>query len=117
MSPSFVRGNRLIVVQEPPSKVAQSKPSTISFGASTHPQMGDKLTVGGRKKGGWLRVKNPRRAQASLSFLSWRGKLLALPRSLFMVFVRYCGLQVCCAHTGGATSIFEMGVWELDGGA
>ena len=59
MSP-IVRGNRLIVVQEPPSKVAQSKPSTISFGASTHPQMGDKLTVGGRKKGGWLRVKNHR---------------------------------------------------------
>lgn len=52
MSP-IVRGNRLIVVQEPPSKVAQ-------VGGSSHPQMGDKLTVGGRKKGGWLRVKNQR---------------------------------------------------------
>lgn len=59
MSP-IVRGNRLIVVQEPPSKVAQAKPSTIPFGGSTRPQMGDKLTVGGRKKGGWLRVKNQR---------------------------------------------------------
>ena len=59
MSP-IVRGNRLIVVQTPPSMVAQATPSTISFGASTHPQMGDKLTVGGRKKGGWLRVKNQR---------------------------------------------------------
>lgn len=52
MSP-IVRGNRLIVVQEPPSKVAQ-------VGGSSCPQMGDKLTVGGRKKGGWLRVKNQR---------------------------------------------------------
>ena len=59
MSP-IVRGNRLVVVQEPPSKVAQAKPSTIPFGGSTRPQMGDKLTVGGRKKGGWLRVKNQR---------------------------------------------------------
>lgn len=59
MSP-IVRGNRLVVVQEPPSKVAQAKPSTIPFGGSTRPQMGDKLTVGGRKKGGWLRVKNHR---------------------------------------------------------
>ena len=49
MAPSFVRGNVVYVHSTPPT-----------WAGKAAPEAGDRLTVGGRKKGGWLRVKNHR---------------------------------------------------------
>lgn len=49
MAPSFVRGNVVYVHSEPPM-----------WAGASPPLKGDRLTVGVRKKGGWLRVRNHR---------------------------------------------------------
>lgn len=49
MAPSFVRGNVVYVHSEPPM-----------WAGAYPPNKGDRLTVGVRKKGGWLRVRNHR---------------------------------------------------------
>ena len=54
MAPSFVRGNVLFVHSAPPA-----------WAGAVSPLKGDRLTVGLRKKGGWLRVRNHRTGEVS----------------------------------------------------
>lgn len=54
MAPSFVRGNVLFVHSAPPA-----------WAGAVSPMKGDCLTVGVRKKGGWLRVRNHRTGQVT----------------------------------------------------
>ena len=54
MAPSFVRGNVLFVHSAPPA-----------WAGAVSPMKGDRLTVGLRKKGGWLRVRNHRTGEVS----------------------------------------------------
>ena len=54
MAPSFVRGNVVYVHSAPPA-----------WAGAVSPMKGDRLTVGLRKKGGWLRVRNHRTGEVS----------------------------------------------------
>lgn len=54
MAPSFVRGNVLFVHSAPPA-----------WAGAVAPLKGDRLTVGLRKKGGWLRVRNHRTGEVT----------------------------------------------------
>ena len=56
----IVRGNKLLVVDEPPACIAQKMPTKDKWGIHSHPKIGDQLWVASRKKNGWLRVKNAR---------------------------------------------------------
>lgn len=61
MAPSFVRGNIVYVHSVPPM-----------WAGANPPRKGDRLTVGARKKGGWLRVRNHRNGDlTSLRVGAW----------------------------------------------
>ncbi len=69
MAPSFVRGNVVYVHSTPPV-----------WAGAVSPMKGDRLTVGVRKKGGWLRVRNHRTGEvSSLRVGPWIQKTPASP--------------------------------------
>ena len=73
MAPSFVRGNVVYVHSEPPM-----------WAGASPPNKGDRLTVGVRKKGGWLRVRNHRTGDVtSLKVGPWIQKvpIQAVPKN------------------------------------
>ena len=73
MAPSFVRGNVVYVHSEPPM-----------WAGAYPPNKGDRLTVGVRKKGGWLRVRNHRTGEVtSLKVGPWIQKvpIQAVPKN------------------------------------
>ena len=74
----IVRGNKLLVVDTPPSCIAQRSVTKDKFGFYSYPQVGDKLWVASRKKNGWLRVKNTRTdLVTSLRVGNWLEKVSA----------------------------------------